>query len=45
MTTMQASELLQQVESNRAPLIVDARSGSEFKRVHVKDAVIAKDQK
>jgi len=39
MTTMRASELLQRIESKRAPLIVDARSEAEFKRVHVKGAV------
>lgn len=39
MTTMHASELLQRIESSRAPLIVDARSEVEFKRAHVKGAV------
>jgi phage shock protein E len=36
---MQATELLQRIESNRAPLILDTRSEIEFKRGHIKGAV------
>jgi rhodanese-related sulfurtransferase len=36
---MQASELLQRIESNRAPLVIDARSEIEFKRGHIKGAL------
>jgi hydroxyacylglutathione hydrolase len=35
---MKASELLQRIESNQAPLIIDARSEIEFKRGHIKGA-------
>jgi rhodanese-related sulfurtransferase len=38
---MQASELLKRIESNRAPLIIDARSEIEFKRGHIKGAINA----
>ena len=38
---MQASELLQRIESNRAPLVIDARSEIEFKRGHIKGAINA----
>jgi hydroxyacylglutathione hydrolase len=38
---MQASELLQRIESNRAPLVVDARSEVEFKRGHIKGSINA----
>jgi hydroxyacylglutathione hydrolase len=36
---MQASELLQRIESNRAPLVIDTRSEFEFKRGHIKGAI------
>jgi rhodanese-related sulfurtransferase len=36
---MQASELLQRIESNGAPLIIDARSEIEFKHGHIKGAI------
>jgi len=36
---MQASEMLQRIESNRAPLLIDARSEIEFKRGHIKGAI------
>ena len=36
---MQASELLQRIESNQAPLVIDARSEIEFKRGHVRGAI------
>jgi rhodanese-related sulfurtransferase len=39
--TMQASELLQRIKSNRAPVIVDARSAIEFKRGHIPGAIHA----
>jgi rhodanese-related sulfurtransferase len=38
---MQASELLQRIKSNRAPVIVDARSEMEFKRGHIPGAINA----
>ncbi len=38
---MQASELLQRIESNRAPVIIDPRSEIEFKRGHIPGAVNA----
>ena len=36
---MQASELLQRIRSNRAPVIIDARTGFEFKRGHIPGAI------
>jgi len=39
--TMQASELLQRIKSNSAPVIIDPRSESEFKRGHIPGAVNA----
>jgi rhodanese-related sulfurtransferase len=41
MVTMQASELLQRIKSNSAPLVVDARSEIEFKRGHIPGAINA----
>ena len=38
---MEARELLQRIESNRAPLVIDARSEIEFKRGHIKGAINA----
>jgi len=38
---MQANELLQRIESNRAPLIIDARSEIDFKLGHIKGAINA----
>jgi phage shock protein E len=38
---MQASELLKRIESNSAPVIIDPRSESEFKRGHIPGAVNA----
>ena len=38
---MQASELLQRIKSNRAPVIVDPRSEIEFKRGHIPGAINA----
>jgi len=38
---MQASELLQRIKSNSAPVIIDPRSESEFKRGHIPGAVNA----
>jgi rhodanese-related sulfurtransferase len=38
---MQASELLQRIKSNRAPVIVDPRSEIEFRRGHIPGAVNA----
>jgi phage shock protein E len=35
---MQATELLQRIESNSAPVIIDARSPIEFKRGHIPGA-------
>ena len=36
---MQASELLQRIRSNRAPVIMDTRTGLEYKRGHVPGAI------
>jgi phage shock protein E len=36
---MLASELLQRIESHSAPVIIDPRSESEFKRGHIPGAV------
>jgi hydroxyacylglutathione hydrolase len=38
---MQASELLQRIKENKAPLVIDARSEIEFKRGHIKGAINA----
>ena len=38
---MQATELLQRIKSNNAPVIVDARSPIEFKRGHIPGAINA----
>ena len=38
---MQASELLQRIESKSAPVIIDPRSEMEFKRGHIPGAVNA----
>jgi rhodanese-related sulfurtransferase len=36
---MQAKELLQRIESNTAPVVVDVRFRSEFDRGHIRGAV------
>ncbi len=38
---MQASELLQRIQSNSAPVVVDARSPMEFRRGHIPGALNA----
>jgi len=38
---MQASELLRRIQSNDAPVVVDARSPIEFQRGHIPGAVNA----
>lgn len=38
---MQASELLERIKSNSAPVIVDPRSEFEFKRGHIPGAINA----
>ena len=38
---MQASELTQRINSNSAPVVIDARSGFEFKRGHIRGAIHA----
>jgi rhodanese-related sulfurtransferase len=38
---MKANDLLKRIESKRAPVIVDARTGIEFKRGHVPGAINA----
>jgi hypothetical protein len=40
MSIMQARELLQRIESNRAPLVIDARGEIELKRGHIKGAIL-----
>jgi rhodanese-related sulfurtransferase len=36
---MEATELLKRIESKTAPLIIDARTGIEFKRGHIPGAI------
>ena len=38
---MKASELAQRINSNSAPVVIDARSGFEFKRGHIPGAIHA----
>jgi rhodanese-related sulfurtransferase len=38
---MKANELLKRIESKSAPVIIDARSGIEFKRGHIPGAINA----
>jgi hydroxyacylglutathione hydrolase len=38
---MKASELLQRIKSNSAPLVIDTRSEIEFKRGHIPGAINA----
>jgi rhodanese-related sulfurtransferase len=38
---MQRSELLRRIQSNRAPVVVDARSPMEFRRGHIPGALSA----
>ena len=38
---MKASELTQRINSNGAPVVIDARSGLEFKRGHIPGAIHA----
>lgn len=38
---MQASELLQRIKSNRAPVVIDPRSEIEFKKGHIPGAINA----
>ena len=42
---MKANELLKRIESKKAPVIVDARTGIEFKRGHVPGAINAPPRK
>jgi hydroxyacylglutathione hydrolase len=42
---MKANELLKRIESKNAPVIVDARTGIEFKRGHVPGAINAPPRK
>jgi rhodanese-related sulfurtransferase len=42
---MKANELLKRVESKSAPVIIDARTGMEFKRGHVPGAINAPPRK
>jgi rhodanese-related sulfurtransferase len=39
--TMQASELLERIKSNNAPIVVDTRSEIEFRRGHIPGAINA----
>jgi len=39
---MEASELLNRINSNKAPMIIDPRSGREFKGGHIRSAVNAR---
>ena len=42
---MKANELLKRIESKNAPVIIDARSATEFKRGHVPGAINAPPRK
>ena len=42
---MKATELLKRIESKSAPVIIDARTGIEFKRGHVPGAINAPPRK
>jgi rhodanese-related sulfurtransferase len=42
---VQASELFQRIQSNRAPVIIDARTGMEFKHGHIPGAINAPSRK
>ena len=42
---MKANELLKRIESKHAPVIIDARTGLEFKRGHVPGAIHAPPRK
>jgi len=42
---MKASELLKRIESKTAPVIIDVRTGFEFKRGHVPGAINAPPRK
>ena len=42
---MKANELLKRIESKNAPVIIDARTGVEFKRGHVPGAIHAPSRK
>ena len=42
---MKANELLKRIESKTAPVIIDARTGIEFKRGHVPGAINAPPRK
>jgi rhodanese-related sulfurtransferase len=42
---MKANELLKRIESKNAPVIIDARTGIEFKRGHVPGAINAPPRK
>ena len=42
---MKARELLKRIESKRAPVVIDARTGIEFKRGHVPGAINAPPRK
>ena len=42
---MNANELLKRIESKSAPVIIDARTGIEFKRGHVPGAINAPPRK
>ena len=43
--TMKANKLLKRIESKTAPVIIDARTGIEFKRGHVSGAINAPPRK
>jgi rhodanese-related sulfurtransferase len=42
---MKAKQLLKRIESKKAPVIIDARTGIEFKRGHVPGAINAPPRK
>jgi rhodanese-related sulfurtransferase len=43
--TMKAKELLKRIESKKSPVVIDARTGIEFKRGHVPGAINAPPRK
>jgi rhodanese-related sulfurtransferase len=42
---MKANELFKRIESKSAPIIIDVRTGAEFKRGHIPGAINAPPQK
>jgi rhodanese-related sulfurtransferase len=43
--TMKANELMKRIKSKRAPVVIDVRTGIEFKRGHISGAINAPPRK